>query len=62
MFFFDFFFFQDSITHKSTASNNELKFTWTAPNKSGSVKFRATFAKEYQTFWVGVESPVVTIA
>ncbi|WP_423797869.1 reeler domain-containing protein [Neisseria meningitidis] len=34
---------------------------WKAPDTSDEIVFRATFVKSFSEFWVGVESPKITI-
>ena len=52
----------NSITHRKSNGKSSVKAQWRAPTDfEGEVIFRYTCLKEYQTFWVGLESQPVRI-
>uniref|UniRef100_K1RDF5 Putative ferric-chelate reductase 1-like protein n=1 Tax=Magallana gigas TaxID=29159 RepID=K1RDF5_MAGGI len=49
-----------ALTHTSNEDKTKLSIVWQAPRvPQGHVVFRATILKEYTTFWVAVNSPIV---
>ncbi|XP_041357893.1 putative ferric-chelate reductase 1 homolog [Gigantopelta aegis] len=52
---------ETSLTHVANSEKTSLLFNWTAPSApSGHVIIKATFVQVKNTFWVGVNSAVVT--
>ena len=52
----------NSITHRKSNGKSSVKAQWRAPSDfEGEVLFRYTCLKEYQTFWVGLETAPVRI-
>lgn len=49
-----------SISQKTSSNKTYISALWVAPASHASVLFRATFVQTRSTFWVGVESPVLT--
>ncbi|XP_066596553.1 putative ferric-chelate reductase 1 homolog isoform X3 [Prorops nasuta] len=53
---------KNAVTHSSKEKKQNLEFDWEAPvNYEGTIIFNSTFAQDYSTYWVGVESPRVTV-
>ncbi|XP_012256779.2 putative ferric-chelate reductase 1 homolog [Athalia rosae] len=53
---------KSGITHSDTDPKQNLEFDWEAPEDYiGTIIFNSTFAQDYQTYWVGVESPRVSV-
>ncbi|XP_056379294.1 putative ferric-chelate reductase 1 isoform X2 [Hyla sarda] len=54
---------QDStVTHKDSSKKLNISALWVAPASVNNVIFRATFLQSKSTYWVGVESPVLTVS
>ncbi|XP_015186206.1 PREDICTED: putative ferric-chelate reductase 1 homolog isoform X2 [Polistes dominula] len=52
----------NAVTHTSKEKKHNLEFDWIAPPEyEGTIIFNSTFAQDYATYWVGVESPKVTV-
>jgi len=52
----------DSITHTNSGVKNQVVATWTSPSSYvGKVFFRYTIASNYNTYWVAVNGPALTI-
>ncbi|XP_025160068.1 putative ferric-chelate reductase 1 homolog isoform X3 [Harpegnathos saltator] len=52
----------NAVTHVNTSKKQNLEFDWEAPvDYEGTIIFNSTFAQDYSTYWVGVESPRVTV-
>ncbi|XP_014608300.1 PREDICTED: putative ferric-chelate reductase 1 homolog [Polistes canadensis] len=52
----------NAVTHTSKEKKHNLEFDWIAPPQyEGTIIFNSTFAQDYATYWVGVESPKVTV-
>ncbi|KAJ3637706.1 hypothetical protein MTP99_001143 [Tenebrio molitor] len=48
----------DTLTHNEANNKEMIEVDWQPPlDYEGQVVFNCTFAQNYQTFWVGVESP-----
>ncbi|XP_011637244.1 putative ferric-chelate reductase 1 homolog [Pogonomyrmex barbatus] len=53
---------KNGVTHTNTNKKHNLEFDWEIPvDYEGTIIFNATFAQDYSTYWVGVESPKVVI-
>ncbi|KOC65651.1 Putative ferric-chelate reductase 1 like protein [Habropoda laboriosa] len=53
---------KNAVTHTNTSKKHNLEFDWEAPvDYEGTIVFKSTFAQDYSTFWVGVESPRVNV-
>ncbi|XP_032675276.1 putative ferric-chelate reductase 1 homolog isoform X2 [Odontomachus brunneus] len=53
---------KNGVTHVNTSKKQNLEFDWEAPvGYEGTIIFNSTFAQDYSTYWVGVESPRVTV-
>ncbi|XP_076166775.1 putative ferric-chelate reductase 1 homolog isoform X2 [Ptiloglossa arizonensis] len=53
---------KNAVTHTNTSKKHNLEFDWEAPaDYEGAIVFKSTFAQDYSTYWVGVESPRVNI-
>ncbi|XP_053325887.1 putative ferric-chelate reductase 1 [Spea bombifrons] len=50
-----------AVSHTSAINKSNISVLWTAPMASGDVNFRATFVQSGPMFWVGVESPLLTV-
>ncbi|OCT85250.1 putative ferric-chelate reductase 1 [Xenopus laevis] len=50
-----------AVSHVNTTKKYNITALWTAPDLSDDVHFRATFVRNFRTFWVGVESPVLSL-
>uniref|UniRef100_A0A8C2ACY6 Wu:fj05g07 n=1 Tax=Cyprinus carpio TaxID=7962 RepID=A0A8C2ACY6_CYPCA len=50
-----------AVSHTSDYKKSSIQAKWTAPTSGqlGDIEFRATFAKGFSTFWVGVKSSTV---
>ncbi|XP_052399219.1 putative ferric-chelate reductase 1 isoform X1 [Carassius gibelio] len=50
-----------AVSHTSDDKKSSIQAKWTAPTSGqlGDIEFRATFAKGFSTFWVGVKSSTV---
>ncbi|XP_016134459.1 putative ferric-chelate reductase 1 [Sinocyclocheilus grahami] len=50
-----------AVSHTSDSKKSSIQAKWTAPTSGqlGDIEFRATFAKGFSTFWVGVKSSTV---
>ncbi|KAJ8270316.1 hypothetical protein GJAV_G00112890 [Gymnothorax javanicus] len=53
-----------TISHRSANNLRTLEATWEAPSNStpGDIMFCATFVKEFNEFWVNVNSPAVRMS
>ncbi|XP_053493075.1 putative ferric-chelate reductase 1 isoform X2 [Ictalurus furcatus] len=51
-----------AVSHTSKAGKTQLQSKWKAPTsgKLNNIEFRATFVRDYATFWVGVKSAQIT--
>ncbi|XP_053540388.1 putative ferric-chelate reductase 1 isoform X2 [Ictalurus punctatus] len=51
-----------AVSHTSEAGKTQLQSKWKAPTsgKLNNIEFRATFVRNYTTFWVGVKSAQIT--
>ncbi|XP_041447468.1 putative ferric-chelate reductase 1 [Xenopus laevis] len=49
-----------AVSHIDTTKKYNITALWTAPHLSGAIHFRATFVQNFRTFWVGVESPLLS--
>ncbi|KAG7202882.1 hypothetical protein KM043_010030 [Ampulex compressa] len=53
---------KNAVTHTNKSKKHNLEFDWEAPvDYEGTIVFNSTFAQDYATYWVGVESPRVTV-
>lgn len=53
---------KNGVTHTNTNKKQNLEFDWEVPvDYEGTIIFNSTFAQDYSTYWVGVESPRVTV-
>lgn len=53
---------KNAVTHTNTSKKHNLEFDWEAPaGYEGTIVFQSTFAQDYSTYWVGVESPQVNV-
>ncbi|XP_012535787.1 putative ferric-chelate reductase 1 homolog [Monomorium pharaonis] len=53
---------KNAVTHINTNKKHNLEFDWEAPvDYEGTIIFNSTFAQDYSTYWVGVESPRVIV-
>lgn len=53
---------KSGVTHTDTSKKQNLEFDWEAPEDYvGTIIFNSTFAQDYSTYWIGVESPKVTV-
>ncbi|XP_020280985.1 putative ferric-chelate reductase 1 homolog isoform X2 [Pseudomyrmex gracilis] len=53
---------KNAVTHMNTSKKHNLEFDWEAPfDYEGTIIFNSTFAQDYSTYWVGVESSRVTV-
>lgn len=53
---------KNGVTHTNKTDKYNLEFDWEAPvDYEGTIIFNSTFAQDYSTYWVGVESPRVTV-
>ena len=53
---------QSAVTHNSPSNKKSVGVKWNAPSDfTGSVKILATFVKEYQTYWVKLESETLEV-
>ncbi|XP_053985037.1 putative ferric-chelate reductase 1 homolog isoform X1 [Hylaeus volcanicus] len=53
---------KNAVTHTNTTKKHNLEFDWEAPaDYEGTIVFRSTFAQDYNTYWVGVESPRLNV-
>ncbi|XP_043583133.1 putative ferric-chelate reductase 1 homolog isoform X1 [Bombus pyrosoma] len=53
---------KNAVTHTNVSKKHNLEFDWEAPvNYEGTIVFKSTFAQDYSTYWVGVESPPVNV-
>ncbi|XP_012137396.1 putative ferric-chelate reductase 1 homolog isoform X2 [Megachile rotundata] len=53
---------KNAVTHTNTSKKHNLEFDWEAPvDYEGTIVFNSTFAQDYSTYWVGVESPRVNV-
>ncbi|CAH1258437.1 FRRS1 [Branchiostoma lanceolatum] len=52
-----------AVTHKSETKTTTLEVTWTPPAAPATmiVVFRGTFVKEFEDFWVGLESDALAV-
>ncbi|KAM8930631.1 putative ferric-chelate reductase 1 [Pelodytes ibericus] len=50
-----------AVSHTSSAEKSNITALWTAPPIVGDVYFRATFVQAMPRFWVGVQSPILTV-
>ncbi|KAM4722878.1 putative ferric-chelate reductase 1 [Rhinophrynus dorsalis] len=50
-----------AVSHTNSGDKSRISVLWTAPVMSpGDVRFSATFVQTFNTFWVGIESPILT--
>ncbi|XP_015598085.1 putative ferric-chelate reductase 1 homolog isoform X2 [Cephus cinctus] len=53
---------KNGVTHIDKRKKQNLEFDWEAPPYyEGTIIFNSTFAQDYSTYWVGVESPRITV-
>ncbi|GAB1860968.1 Putative ferric-chelate reductase 1-like protein [Camponotus japonicus] len=53
---------KNGVTHTNTEKKQNLELDWEAPvDYEGTIIFNSTFAQDYSTYWVGVESPRITV-
>ncbi|XP_012272303.1 putative ferric-chelate reductase 1 homolog [Orussus abietinus] len=53
---------KNAVTHVNKDKKQNLEFDWQAPpDYEGTIIFNSTFAQDYSTYWVGVESPRITV-
>uniref|UniRef100_A0A0C9QEG1 CG8399_2 protein n=1 Tax=Fopius arisanus TaxID=64838 RepID=A0A0C9QEG1_9HYME len=53
---------KDGVTHTDTSEKHNIEFDWEAPaDYEGTIIFNSTFAQDYSTYWIGVESPRITV-
>ncbi|XP_012233897.2 putative ferric-chelate reductase 1 homolog isoform X1 [Linepithema humile] len=53
---------KNGVTHTSKERKQNLEFDWEVPvDYEGIIIFNSTFAQDYSTYWVGVESPRVIV-
>ncbi|XP_076665949.1 putative ferric-chelate reductase 1 homolog isoform X2 [Andrena cerasifolii] len=53
---------KNAVTHTNTSKKHNLELDWEAPvDYEGTIVFKSTFAQDYSTYWVGVESPRVNV-
>ncbi|XP_046610894.1 putative ferric-chelate reductase 1 homolog [Neodiprion virginianus] len=53
---------KNGVTHINKDRKQNLEFDWEAPEDYvGTIIFNSTFAQDYSTYWVGVESPRVSV-
>ncbi|XP_076289953.1 putative ferric-chelate reductase 1 homolog [Lasioglossum baleicum] len=53
---------KNAVTHTNTSKKHNLEFDWEAPaDYEGTIVFKSTFAQDYSTYWVDVESPRVNV-
>lgn len=53
---------KNAVTHANQTKKQNLEFDWIAPpNYEGTIIFNTTFVQDYATYWVGVESPKVSV-
>ncbi|XP_074042422.1 putative ferric-chelate reductase 1 homolog isoform X2 [Leptinotarsa decemlineata] len=53
----------DTVTHSDTKEKDQLDVTWVPPvGYEGPIVFNSTVAQNYNTFWVGIESPTVQVS
>uniref|UniRef100_A0A8C5QE77 Ferric-chelate reductase 1 n=1 Tax=Leptobrachium leishanense TaxID=445787 RepID=A0A8C5QE77_9ANUR len=50
-----------AVSHTSSDNKSSISVLWTAPAIAEDVHFRATFVQAREVFWVGVQSPVLTV-
>ncbi|RLU19579.1 hypothetical protein DMN91_008136 [Ooceraea biroi] len=54
---------KNGVTHTNTQKKHNLVFDWQAPiDYEGTIIFNSTFAQDYSTYWVGVESAKVAVS
>lgn len=54
--------FNNAVTHVSKEDKRNMEFDWQAPDDyEGTVVFNSTFLQDYATYWIGVESPRITV-
>lgn len=47
-------------THRNKTAKEQIVLLWRAPSQNvGDIVFRSGFVKNYDTFWSGVESPII---
>ncbi|XP_057330405.1 putative ferric-chelate reductase 1 homolog [Microplitis mediator] len=52
----------NTVTHKDKVEKRNLELDWITPEDyEGTVIFNSTFLQDYATYWVGVESPRITV-
>lgn len=51
-----------SVTHKDSSKKSNISALWVAPASVSGVIFKATILQSKRTFWVGVESPELTVS
>ncbi|XP_051543211.1 putative ferric-chelate reductase 1 [Myxocyprinus asiaticus] len=50
-----------AVSHTSDNGKTSMQTKWKAPTSElGNIEFRATFAQNFETFWVGIKSSVIT--
>ncbi|XP_015126559.1 putative ferric-chelate reductase 1 homolog [Diachasma alloeum] len=53
---------KNGVTHTDTSEKHNIEFDWEAPaDYEGMIIFNSTFAQDYSTYWVGIESPRITV-
>ena len=53
---------QSAVTHTSNSLKKSVKVRWSPPSDfTGNVKVLGSFVKEYQTYWVKVESETLEV-
>ncbi|XP_043278671.1 putative ferric-chelate reductase 1 homolog isoform X2 [Venturia canescens] len=53
---------RNAVTHTDKQKKQNLEFEWEAPNEyEGTIIFNSTFLQDYETYWVGIESPRITV-
>ncbi|KAM4640909.1 putative ferric-chelate reductase 1 isoform 1-T2 [Discoglossus pictus] len=50
-----------AVSHTNPNEKSSISAVWSAPDGSGNVTFRATFVQSFREFWVGVQSPLLTV-
>ncbi|XP_060778700.1 putative ferric-chelate reductase 1 isoform X2 [Neoarius graeffei] len=51
-----------AVSHTSGSSKSQIQSTWKAPTSGNlnNIEFRVTFVRDYNAFWVGVKSAMIT--
>ncbi|XP_075688333.1 putative ferric-chelate reductase 1 [Rhinoderma darwinii] len=50
-----------TVTHKDSSKRSNISALWVAPTSVSNILFKATILQSKRTFWVGVESPKLTV-